>query len=101
MKIDSSFNNTNIQISNKPINRISKSVDSSEINSSANSNIQKSDYLQLHNVGTEPSLSFNVAKVEEIKAAIAEGRYQISSKAIAESLLTTARDILKAQQNLK
>ncbi|MEI6268599.1 MAG: flagellar biosynthesis anti-sigma factor FlgM [Methylococcaceae bacterium] len=101
MKIESSSNNANIQISNKTADRASKSLDSSELNAATHSNVQLSDYLQLHKINSDSTISFNAAKVEEIKTAIAEGRYQVSTKAITESLLTTARDILKSQQNLK
>jgi len=101
MKIDSSLNNANMQVSNNPINRASKSLENSELNASANSNVQISDYLKLHKINADTTISFNAAKVEEIKTAIAEGRYQVSTKAITESLLSTARDILKSQQNLK
>ncbi len=101
MKIESSSNNANIQISNKTADRASKSLDSSELNAATHSNVQLSDYLQLHKINSDSTISFNAAKVEEIKTAIAEGRYQVSTKAITESLLTTARDILKSQRNLK
>jgi len=101
MKIESSFNNANIQISNKITERASKSLDNSEVNTAAHSNVQLSDFLQLHKINSDSTISFNAAKVEEIKTAIAEGRYQVCTKAITESLLTTARDILNSQQNLK
>ena len=101
MKIESSINNANIQISNKTTDRVSKSLDSCETNAETHSNVQLSDYLKLHKINPDSTTSFNAAKVEEIKTAIAEGRYHVSTKAITESLLTTARDILKSQQHLK
>ena len=41
--------------------------------------------------------SFDSAKVEQIKAAIAEGRFQVNANAVADSLLQTARDLVLAQ----
>lgn len=100
MKIDSSFNNANMLISNKSATRTSKSLGNSELNSSASSNVQLSDYLQLHDANTGSASTFNAAKVEEIKAAIVEGRYQVNTNEIADSLIATARDILKTQQSI-
>lgn len=40
----------------------------------------------------EPAV--NMARVQEIRAAIAEGRFQINSAAIADRLITTARELV-------
>ena len=37
---------------------------------------------------------FDAAKVEEIKAAIAEGRFKINPEAIADGLIAMARDLI-------
>lgn len=41
---------------------------------------------------------FDSAKVQEIKQAIAEGRFTINAGAIAGSLLDSARDLISAQR---
>jgi negative regulator of flagellin synthesis FlgM len=40
-----------------------------------------------------PQSSFDAAKVSEIRAAIAEGRYQINSGAIADKLIASAAQL--------
>jgi negative regulator of flagellin synthesis FlgM len=40
-----------------------------------------------------PQSSFDAAKVSEIRAAIAEGRYQINAGAIADKLLASAAQL--------
>jgi len=40
-----------------------------------------------------PQSSFDAAKVSEIRAAIAEGRYQIDSGAIADKLIASAAQL--------
>jgi anti-sigma28 factor (negative regulator of flagellin synthesis) len=42
----------------------------------------------------------NVEKVNEIKAAIEDGRFEFDTAAIAEKLIATAHDLLNTQ-NLK
>ncbi len=37
---------------------------------------------------------FDAAKVEEIKAAIAQGRFKINPEAIADGLIAMARDLI-------
>ncbi len=98
MKIDSSFNNANLPISNKSVNRVSQSSENIGANVSASSNVQLSEYLQLHEAKAASIVTFNSEKVEQIKAAIADGRYQVNPEAIAETLIATAREILKTQQ---
>lgn len=41
----------------------------------------------------------DVARVREIKAAMAEGRFQINAGAIADSLIATARELIDRQRN--
>jgi len=98
MKIDSSFNNANLPISNKSVNRVGQSSENIGSNVSASSNVQLSEYLQLHEAKAASIVTFNSEKVEQIKAAIADGRYQVNAEAIAETLIATAREILKTQQ---
>lgn len=44
------------------------------------------------------SAPIDSARIAEIKAAIAEGRFKINADAIADGLLDTARDLLQSQR---
>lgn len=47
--------------------------------------------------GDQPPI--NSARIQEIKQAIAEGRFKINPEAIAERLIDSARDLLNSQKN--
>ncbi len=40
----------------------------------------------------------NASKIQEIKDAIAQGRFRINPEAIADSLIQTARDLVNSQR---
>lgn len=40
----------------------------------------------------------NVARIQEIKEAISQGRFKVNPEAIAESLIDTARDLINGQR---
>lgn len=40
----------------------------------------------------------NTAKVDEIKQAISEGRFQVNSGAVADSLINTVKDLISTSQ---
>ena len=44
------------------------------------------------------SAVFETKKVEEIKLAISEGRFQVNSEKVANGLLETVKDLLNARQ---
>lgn len=44
----------------------------------------------------EPTV--NMARVKEIRAAIAEGRFEINASAIADRLISTARELVDTQR---
>jgi negative regulator of flagellin synthesis FlgM len=56
--------------------------------------VQLSHAAQLK--GSEPPV--NQGRVEEIKQAIAEGRFRINPEAIAERLISTAQELINAQR---
>ena len=61
---------------------------------SLSSNVQLSGRaLDAHSSGEV----FDSAKVDQIKAAISEGRFQVNPHAVADSLIQTARDLVMAQ----
>jgi negative regulator of flagellin synthesis FlgM len=44
------------------------------------------------------SAVFEAKKVEEIKLAISEGRFQVNSEKVADGLLETVKDLLSARK---
>lgn len=56
--------------------------------------VQLSDAAQVR--ASEPPI--DSARVQEIKAAIAEGRFRINPEAIAERLISTAQELIDAQR---
>ena len=63
--------------------------------SSSGAPVQLSDLSsRLSQLETQfPQSSFDAAKVSEIRAAIAEGRYQVNSGAVADKLLASAAQL--------
>ena len=51
---------------------------------------------QAQQTGNKPPV--DSAKIQEIKTAIAEGRFQINPEAIAEGLIETARELVSSQR---
>lgn len=51
--------------------------------------------------GTAESSSINSARVQEIKEAIAQGRFKINADAIAGGLLDMARDLVSSGQGAR
>ena len=53
--------------------------------------------------GIEASLAtvpvFDTQRVEEIKSAISEGRFKVNPDVIADKLLETVQELIRAQQN--
>lgn len=48
------------------------------------------------NIASTPAV--NDAKVAEIKQAISEGRFQVNSGAVADSLINTVKDLINTNQ---
>ena len=92
MKIDNISSNTNSVTGSNPL-RINRSSDG-VVQPRPSSNVQLSGQALDVNANTD---SFDSAKVDEIRAAISEGRFQINPSAIADSLIQTARDLVQAQ----
>ena len=48
--------------------------------------------------GASTGAPIDGARIAEIKLAISEGRFQVNAEAIADGLLSTARDLLQSQR---
>ena len=71
--------------------KLNKVTDSLDINKTASTNVQISDQV------ADSNPPFSSDKVTAIKAAIAEGRFQVNSNAVATSLISTVQDLLRSQ----
>lgn len=71
-----------------------KPLEASPVTRSQTPRVQMSDQLQQleRQVG---SGSFDANKVQSIKEAIAEGRFQVDSSKVADSLLSTVKDLIR------
>ncbi|MBL8430339.1 MAG: flagellar biosynthesis anti-sigma factor FlgM [Dechloromonas sp.] len=90
MKIDSTYTPANTQITSRPAARPSQGVSSSAESvslSQLSSTMQGAD---------RPPI--NSARIQEIKEAIAQGRFKINPEAIADGLIQSARDLLDSQR---
>ncbi len=90
MKIDSSSKPTLAPVSNRPQ---AKPLASPPLPSDAVSLSSLAGTLQ-----AKEQMPVNSAKVQEIKEAVAQGRFKINPEAIAGSLIETARDLLNSQR---
>ncbi|MBX9349793.1 flagellar biosynthesis anti-sigma factor FlgM [Chromobacterium vaccinii] len=98
MKIDNSGKlSGTYSTQSKPSPRASSSSSSS---ASAGDDSVKIDSLasKLSAIGNDPSTqqpSFDAAKVDQIKSAIANGSFNINADKIADGLISSARELLK------
>lgn len=93
MKIDSAYNPG---IPPATASKPGKSAQQSGHSEAASEEVTLSDAAKL--AAAESSAPLDIARIEEIKQAISEGRFKINAEAIADRLIASARDILDAQQ---
>lgn len=91
MKIDSSYKSNLAPLGNRapapPASEQKASGDSVNLSSVAST---------LQGQATPP---VNSARIQEIKDAIAQGRFKINPEAIADGLIESARDLINHQRN--
>jgi negative regulator of flagellin synthesis FlgM len=90
MKIDSTYIPGTTPVTSRPIARPSHEASS---NTDSVSLSQLSGTLQ----GTEKP-PVNAARIQEIKEAISQGRFKVNPEAIADGLISSARDLLDSQR---
>ncbi len=96
MKIDDSIKNTGSVGVTSTQTRSGKGVSKTSTNSTSSDNVHISSQLQGLEGQVASSSVFDANKVEEIKAAIAGGQFQIDPEKVASGLISNASDLLQA-----
>ena len=101
MKINDSLNSTQGLANSPPAPRADKAGDNTKVPVTPSHSVQISPLsVQLQALqNTQASGAvFEAKKVEEIKLAIAEGRFQVDAEKVADGLLETVKDLLNARR---
>ncbi|MEY3288957.1 MAG: Anti-sigma-28 factor, FlgM [Pseudomonadota bacterium] len=100
MKIDNPVgkitNPPPIDFQPKPV----KTTESPPISPTPSSSVQISEQLQVLGALSTDTGIFNAEKVNKIKAAIAEGTFQVNATIVAEGMITTAKDLMVSSKSL-
>jgi len=86
MKIDNSYKPTTTAIPSKP------STAQPALSTPAQDAVSLSQLASVHAGDSQPPV--NMARIQEIKQAISEGRFKINPEAIADRLIESTRDLL-------
>ena len=89
MKIDSTYNPATAQITSRSAARPSQEP-------SAAASVSLSQLASTMQGTEKPPV--NAARIQEIKEAIAQGRFKVIPEAIADGLIQSARDLLDSQR---
>ena len=101
MKINDSLNSTQGLPSSPPAPRADKAGDNAKVVTTPSINVQISPMsvqLQTMQRTQATGAEKETKKVEEIKLAIAEGRFQVDAEKVADGLLETVKDLLNARR---
>jgi flagellar biosynthesis anti-sigma factor FlgM len=100
MKIDNPVGNiTNphpIDIKPKPV----KTTELPLVNQTSSSSVQLSEQLKALAALSPQTEVFNAEKVNKLKAAIADGTFQVNSTHAAKGMITTAKDLITTSSSL-
>lgn len=97
MKIDDSINKTAGLGVTPTQTKAGKSVSKPATGSVSSDNVQFSSQLQGLEGQVASSSVFDANKVEEIKAAIAGGQFQVNPENVANGLINNVTDLLQTQ----
>ena len=102
MKIDDAIKKaTNLPIGQAQT-RSSKKIEQASTSASSSDSVHLSSLssqLQALEGQVAAGSTFDAKKVEEIKSAIADGKFQVHSDKVADGLLDTVKDLLKARKS--
>ncbi|MEY4210005.1 MAG: Anti-sigma-28 factor, FlgM [Pseudomonadota bacterium] len=98
MKVNSLSNNIKTPSSNPhPNNQVRNQDINSPSVTASSSAVEISKALLNIKADLATDAAFNTEKVNQIKAAIEEGRFEVNSNAVASNLIATAHDLLNIQ----
>ncbi len=101
MKINDSLSSTQGLPNSPPAPRADKAGDNAKVATTPSINVQISPLsvqLQAMQNTQASGAVFEAKKVEEIKLAISEGRFQVDAEKVADGLLETVKDLLNARR---
>lgn len=100
MKIDDSLKKTaGLGVNNATPSRAGKAADQSGISkvSPPTDNVTLSNQVELAGQASSTGV-FDTKKVDEIKAAIANGQFQVNAENVADGLMDTVKDLISARK---
>nr|WP_314861264.1 flagellar biosynthesis anti-sigma factor FlgM [uncultured Undibacterium sp.] len=101
VKINDALNSTQGLPTSPPAPRADKAGDNAKVINTPSINVQISPLsvqLQALQSTQASSAVFEAKKVEEIKLAISEGRFQVDAEKVADGLLETVKDLLNSRR---
>jgi negative regulator of flagellin synthesis FlgM len=96
VEIENSIKSTSGASVNKTRNRSAEQASTTSAPPSSKTSVEFSELSTQLKAASDTS--FDATRVSQIKQAIAEGRFMINTDAIAERLLTSARELVSAQR---
>lgn len=78
--------------------RASKGADKATSNATTTDSVHISSQLQSLEGQVSSASVFDSAKVEQIKSAIADGRFQVNPEKVADGLISTVSSLLKSRK---
>jgi negative regulator of flagellin synthesis FlgM len=76
-----------------------KSVDGGNDVASSSDSVKISEDAKSIASASSSSAVFDAKKVADIKAAIAEGRFQVNSEMVADGLIASVKDLIQSRSN--
>lgn len=98
MKIDDSIKKTASVSVNTPAARAGKSAEKPAVDGKTGDSVHISPQLKSIAGQMASGGVFDTEKVEEIKAAIANGSFQVNAEKVAEGLIDTVKDLIHSRK---
>lgn len=78
--------------------RAGKATEQANVSKVPSDNVTLSTQVQELAASTSSAGVFDTKKVEEIKAAIASGTFQVNAESVADGLMDTVKDLISARR---